>query len=104
MQRFLSTASLSVLTAIAIVAYSSSPSTPISKGVAASSPSTPLTGFLDLEKVWGADFVESSINSIGYGLGEDLGIREKNDQLALVPHQFSSCVVGLVSRSSWLDE
>ena len=102
MQRFLSTASLSILTAIAIVVYSSDNSTPMSQGVAASS-SNPLAGLLD--EAWFSLEEESSTPiSMGYDLGEERGVMGKSDLLALAPYQFLNCDVGLLSHNPLLGQ
>ena len=104
MQRFLSTASLSILTAIAIVVYSSDYSTPIAKGIAAAPSANPWSGLR--AQAWvGIDNDETATPmSIGSGLGEELGATGKNDLLALAPYQFSNCNVGLLSHNPLLDQ
>lgn len=102
MQRFLSTASLSILTAIAIVVYSSDNSAPVAQGVEALP--NPLSGLLN--QAWlGTDTKDMAMPAaMGYDLGEELGVTGKNDLLALAHHQFSSCDVGLLSHTPLLDQ
>lgn len=101
MQRFLSTASLSILTAIAIVVYSSDNSAPIAQGVAAAPVANPLSDLLD--QAWfglGNEDVAMPA-AMGYDLGEELG---RNDLLALAHHQFSNCDVGILSHNPSLGQ
>ena len=104
MQRFLSIASLSILTAIAIVIYASDYSTPMAKGLAAAPSANPLSGLR--AQAWaGIDNGETTTStSIGSDLGEELGAMEKNDLLALAPYQFSDCNVGLLSHNPLPDQ
>ena len=105
MQRFLSTASLSVLTAIAIVVYSSSQSNPMPQGVAAAPVSSPLADLFDQDRGQSSqDEVTTTPMALGYGLGEELGVTGRNDLLALVPVQFSNCDVGLWLHNSLLGQ
>ena len=102
MQRFLSTASLSILTAIAIVVYSSDQSTPIHQGVAAAPTSASLSDLFEQARFPAQSDEAATPVSLGYALGEELSVMERNDLLALVPSQFSNCDVGLWLHTSLL--
>ena len=102
MQRFFSTASLSILTAIAIVVYSSDQSNPMPRGVAASPASTPWAGLFEQGGLPSTQDEAITPISLGYDLGEELGVKGRSDLLALVPSQFANCDVGLLLHNPWL--
>lgn len=108
MQRFLSTASLSVLTAIAIVVYSSDHSTPMAQDGPSEHTEAATLGLLDAAWLnpFKGDFVEhSSAPEADFDLNVsaeqryDARVMGKNDLLALAPAPFSNCDVGLLSHS-----
>ena len=102
MQRFFSTASLSILTAIAIVMYSSEQSPPLSQGLVITPPGNPLSGFLNQEQFERENQKSDKQNTtrpMDDSLGEEWSVGGKNDLLALAPYQFSNCDVGLLSHN-----
>lgn len=103
MQRFISTASLSILTAIAIVVYASDQSPPMSQAAGVEPPASP-----DAEQLHSSDSAvdaaEDTSISVGYHLENDRDATEKNDLLALVPGQFLNCDVGLWSHTFLHDQ
>lgn len=111
MQRFLSTASLSVLTAIAIVVYSSDQSTPLAQNRPMDNTEASSLGLLDA--AWLNPLKGNLAESISTPEAEfDMDVRAeeaynikaagKSDLLALAPDPFSNCDVGLVSHSPLL--
>lgn len=104
MQRFFSTASLSILTAIAIVVYSSDYSTPISKGNVVTPLASPLSNIFE-QSGFAMEIDEATmLLQEEYDLEETIDAAERSDLLALAPYQFSSCDVGLLSHSLLPDQ
>lgn len=104
MQHFLSTASLSILTAIAIVIYSSDHSVPIAQGVEATPSANPLSRLRD--QTWVRVDTGETVTpmSMGDDVGDESGVMEKNDLLALAPYPFLNCDVGLLSHNPLPDQ
>lgn len=111
MQRFLSTATLSLLTAIAIVSYSSDSSVPVAQDVAPkmlnpTGPNVVGSSFYEAitgPRAWIKDNLAETTQSsqLVNPMVESTG---KSDPLDLAPLQFSNCDVGQWSRTVSLDE
>ena len=105
MPHFLSTASLSVLAAIAIVTYAPDRSNPIASV-------TPSTVAAPSTLTHSASTLYSSVKNIDHATDpfegivdyHEIEVMEKSDLLALAPFQFLNCDVGLWSHNAFLCE